>query len=104
MKTLTTILMIGGLSALALTAAPGFSGEAHAYLCKGNQYSGAATRRGIMQARIGARKSWENTMKTQFGLPWSVWSIAENKSIECHMTGTKHTCLALGRPCLYAVQ
>ena len=104
MKALNTIIRVGALFALTLTISPAFTGDAHAYICKGNKYSGASTRRVKGMARIGARKSWENAMKDQFGLPWSVWSIAEDTSIECHMTGTKHTCLALGRPCQYVVQ
>ena len=104
MKTLNTTIRAGALLALALAVSPAFTGDAQAYLCKGNAYSGAATKRLKSMARISARKSWEQSVKQQFGLPWSVWSIAENKSIECHMTGVEHTCLALARPCQYVVQ
>ena len=43
-------------------------------------------------------------MKSQFGVSWSVLNIAKNKSMSCHKTGTKHTCLFLARPCQYVVQ
>ena len=104
MKILTKMIKIGGFLALAIAFAPALSGDAHAYACKGTKYSGAATKNTKFAARFGARKSWENQMKSNFGLPWSVWSIAENRSIQCHKTGTKHTCLALARPCQYVVQ
>ena len=103
MKTLSKIMTIGGLLALAITASPAVSTEAHAYACKGTQYSGAATKNRKMMARIGARKSWQQAMKSQFGLSWSVLKIAKNKSMSCHKTGSKHTCLFLARPCNYVV-
>ena len=104
MKTFAKLFTVGSLLALAISVSPGFTGEAHAYACKGNQYSGAATKNRKFAARAGARKSWENAMKQQFDLSWSVWKIAAGKSIQCHKTGTKHTCLALARPCQYVVQ
>lgn len=104
MTTLSRMIKIGGFLALALAVSPVFTGDANAYSCKGNQYSGAATKNFKYKARAGAKKSWQNAMKQQFGLEWSVWSIAQNPSIECHKTGTKTTCLALARPCKYVVQ
>ena len=104
MNTLSKFITIGGLLALAITVSPVFSSEAHAYACKGNQYSGAATENRRFRARMGARKSWQNAMRNQFGLPWSVIKIAKNKSMSCHKTGNKHTCLFLARPCKYVVQ
>lgn len=104
MNTLSKIITIGGLLALAITISPVVSSEAHAYACKGNQYSGAATKNRKMRAKMGARKSWQDAMKSQFGLSWSVIQIAKNKSMSCHKTGTKHTCLFLARPCEYVVQ
>lgn len=104
MKSIIKLLSVAGLLAVAISVSPGFTGEAHAYACKGTQYSGAATKKTKMAARHGARKSWTNSMKNQFGLEWSVWSIAAGKSVQCHKTGTKHTCLALARPCQYVVQ
>ena len=104
MNTLSKIITIGGLLALAITISPVVSTEAHAYACKGTQYSGAATKNRKMRAKMGAYNSWRNSMKSQFGLPWSVIKIAKNKSMSCHKTGTKHTCLFLARPCKYVVQ
>ncbi|HMB47629.1 MAG TPA: hypothetical protein VKN63_05080 [Afifellaceae bacterium] len=104
MKTFRAFIRIGALFALTFAVAPAFTGAAQAYQCKANAYSGAATKAGLFMAKASARRSWEQSMKEQFDLSWSVWSIAQNKSIECHMTGTKHTCLALANPCRYVVQ
>ena len=104
MKTLSKIMTIGGLLALAITVSPAISTEAHAYACKGTKYSGAATKNRKFRAKMGARKSWQQAMKSQFGLSWSVINIAKNKSMSCHKTGSKHTCLFLARPCNYVVQ
>lgn len=104
MKILNKVITLGGFLALALAFAPALSSDAHAYACKSNKFSGAATKHTKFGARLGARKSWESHMKNSFDLSWSVWSIAKNRSIQCHKTGTKHTCLALARPCQYVVQ
>ena len=105
MNTLTKMINVGALLALAITVAPILtSSPAHAYACKGNPYIGAATKLKKFQAKAKARKSWETAMKSQFDLSWSLWSIAANKSIQCHKTGSKHTCMAQARPCQYVVQ
>ncbi len=104
MNILKKTITVGGMLAVAFAMSPALSGQAHAYSCKGNQYSGAATKNLKFQARKGARKSWEAAMKNQFDLSWSLWSIAAGKSISCHKTGSKHTCLALARPCQYVTQ
>ncbi len=104
MKILKNMVTAGGLLAIALAMSPMMTGQAHAYSCKGNQYSGAATKNMKFRAKQGARKSWEASMKNQFDLSWSLWSIAAGKSISCHKTGSKHTCLALARPCQYVTQ
>jgi hypothetical protein len=104
MTTFRTFIRVSALLALTITVAPAFTGDAQAYQCKGNAYSGAATKSVLFKAKAGARRSWEQSMKDQFDLSWSLWSIAKNRSIECHMTGTKHTCLALANPCRYVVQ
>ena len=105
MNALKNLIRIGSLLAMTFVAIPTFTADAQAaYACKGNQYSGAATTNRKLFARAKARKSWETAMKAQFGLAWSVWSIAAGKSISCHKTGSKHTCLALARPCKYVVQ
>lgn len=98
------IAIAGGALAVALAMSPMVAGDAHAYSCKGTQYSGAATKNMKFKAKQGARKSWEASMKNQFDLSWSLWSIAAGKSISCHKTGNKHTCLALARPCQYVTQ
>jgi len=104
MNIFTKTVNVGAALALAIAIAPVLtSGPAYAYACKGNAYIGAATKKQKYQAKAKARKSWEAAMKSQFDLSWSVWSIAANKSIQCHKTGSKHTCQAMARPCQYVV-
>lgn len=104
MKIFTNVINIGGVLAMAMIVSPLLtSNPAQAYACKGNSYIGAATQNRKMKARAKAKKSWETAMKNQFDLSWSLWSIAASKSIQCHKTGSKHTCQAQARPCNYVV-
>ena len=105
MKILSHMLLAGGLLAAASALNPlVLSSNAHAYACKGTQYSAASTRRIKGIARASARKKWESSMKSQFGNQWSLWAIAAGKSVQCHKTGARHTCHALARPCQYVVK
>ena len=105
MKILSHMLIAGSILASAAALNPlVMSSDAHAYACKGTQYSAASTKRVKGIARVSARKKWEATMKSQFGYTWSIWSIAAGKSLQCHKTGGRHTCHALARPCQYVVQ
>lgn len=102
MRILSNIALVGGLLVAASTISPViFADEAHAYACKGTQYSAASTKHVKGIAKVSARNKWQNSMKSQFGYTWGVWSIAAGKSIQCHKTGSKHTCHALARPCQY---
>lgn len=105
MYTVTRILKVGGLLAMLNVASPFVSvDQAQAYACKDKGYNGAVTRQTKIVAKIAARKDWETRMKEKFGQSWSLWSIAENRSITCHKSGNKSLCIALATPCNYVVQ
>ena len=105
MNIVSRILSAGGLLAMAAIASPAISvDQAHAYACKGKGYNGAVTRPTRIGAKIAARKDWESRMKVKFDLSWSLWSIAENRSIKCHKSGSQHLCIALATPCNYVTQ
>ena len=105
MKTATRILSIGGLLTMAFVASPAISvDQAHAYACKSKGYNGAVTRPTRIGAKAAARKDWEARMMVKFDLSWSLWSVAENRSVTCHKSGSQHLCIALATPCNYVVQ
>ena len=104
MRTTARMIKIGGFLAVALAVSPIFTGGASAYSCLSTEYSGSATNTFMYKARAAAMESWRNAMKQQFGVEWSVWSIAEDSSVECHQAGTRTTCLVRARPCKYVVQ
>jgi len=90
-----------GLAMAFAVAAPD---SAQAYQCKSTVVHAEAHANTRIQARSGARSIWTNTAKSQFGLPWSVWNIADDKSMTCNWTGNQHWCIAEAKPCLYVVQ
>jgi hypothetical protein len=77
---------------------------AHAYTCKPTPTQAHGTSYVKAAATNKAVQNWSASAKAQFGLPWSVWSIALGHKVKCTRTGGKHTCLASAKPCLYVVQ
>ncbi|MGF1621511.1 MAG: hypothetical protein ACFCUR_12955 [Rhodomicrobiaceae bacterium] len=77
---------------------------ASAYQCKNYPTQSTATYKLKVKATNRAKTNWTANVKGQLGLGWSVWDIAAAKSVNCHKAGSKWTCLASGKPCLYVVQ
>ncbi len=96
----------GSLLALALLAGSATipSGQAHAYACKAYPTQANGIHRLKVIAKKKSRTNWTNSVKAQFGLSWSVWSIAQNKSVTCNKNGSKWICLASAKPCNYVVK
>jgi hypothetical protein len=94
--------LLAALIALAGSAAV-LSGNANAYQCKGypTQAVGVHKLRAVAHAK--APKNWTASVKNQFGLSWSVWSIAQAKSINCNKQPDRWICLASAKPCNYVV-
>lgn len=91
------------VATLAL-ASPWSITSAQAYQCKGSPHQAVGVRTVKAVASVAARQNWTATAKTQYGLSWSVWSIAQNKSIDCVKLNTgKWRCLASAKPCNYVV-
>lgn len=106
-KTITSLSLstLGLLSLLAVgtVTAPA---PAHAYACKSYPTQAIGIRKGKALARSRARSGWSNSVKAQFGVPWSLWGLAKSKSITCSYMDNikKWRCLASAKPCLYVVQ
>jgi hypothetical protein len=100
-KKFARLAALGLVVTLPLAAVPN---TAEAYQCKSTVVHAEGTSKSRMKARLGARSSWADTAKSQFGLPWSNWDIANSRSVNCSWTGNRHWCVAEAKPCLYAVQ
>ena len=85
-----------------------FTAPAHAYQCKTYPTQAIVVNKLKIKARSKARTAWGTNAKSQFGLPWSVWMIANSKSNTCVRirtnSGKQWRCLASAKPCLYVVQ
>jgi hypothetical protein len=92
------------LTAAIALASPWSATSAHAYQCKSTPHQAVAVRNLKSMASIAARQGWTATATTQYGLSWSVWTIAQNKTIDCVKLNTgKWRCLASAKPCNYVV-
>lgn len=90
-------------AALAL-AAPFSATPAQAYQCKNSPHQAVGVRAGKALASIASRQNWSASAKTQYGLSWSVWTIATNKESDCVKLNTgQWRCLASANPCNYVV-
>ena len=106
MKILTHAARFGRLfailavSATVLSASPALS----AYQCQNSHHykNGHANHPQVNAAQHLAKKNWQNKIKSQYGLAWSVWQIAKGKQLNCTPVGNGiHTCVARARPCKY---
>jgi hypothetical protein len=99
-----TLKSVATATALLLAATLAASGHAHAYACKTSPHQATATDVAKITAQGRSKKNWSSTAKSAFGLSWSVWSIAANRSVSCNkLASGKWTCLASGKPCNYVV-
>ena len=96
----TSLLALAALGATATLLA----GDANAYQCKGypTQAVGVHKLRAVAHAKVP--KNWAASVKNQFGLSWSVWSIAQVRSVTCNKQPDRWICLASARPCNYVVR
>jgi len=96
---LTLLTIVGG-------GAVTMPGEAQAYACKSYPNQSVGVRKGKIMARVAARKNWTANTKSKYGLSWSVYNIAKDKSLTCSylQNQKKWRCLASAKPCHYVVQ
>lgn len=106
--TRSTPLAIAALLLLASAGTTITTTQAKAYSCKTYPTQAVGVRKGKIKARIVARKGWQSIVKSNLGVPWSLWSIAKDKSLTCVKINTnqgkKWRCLASAKPCLYVVK
>lgn len=84
------------------------AGPAQAYQCKNHSISAVGVKDTRFQARATSLANWTTRTKDRHGLAWSVYKIAENKSVQCRRTTIagqrKWNCQRVATPCLYVVQ
>jgi len=90
---------VGTFMALLVLGAPAQA----AYACKTTFTSAGANAVAIATAQANARLAWSNTVKSKYGLSWSVWDIAVSKSQPCVFGAGKWICQAQAKPCNYVV-
>lgn len=105
MRPFSAILASAILATTLAGATVSISTPAMAYSCKSYPTQAVGVRKRKMQARNVARVGWKNIVKSNFGLPWSLWSIAKDRSNTCVYLQNikKWRCLASAKPCLYVV-
>ncbi len=89
---------------IATLASTQFTSPAMAYVCKNSYKQGEALSNSVVTGKANARKAWSTAAKSAYGLEWSVWTIAANRTTTCEWTGAKHYCIARAKPCQYVVQ
>jgi hypothetical protein len=95
-NSLAALAVISAFSTLSIS-------NAHAYVCKNSPSQAVGNHAVKAQASQKSRANWTNSVKDQFGLSWSVWSIAATKTVNCNKSGAKWICLASAKPCNYVV-
>jgi hypothetical protein len=100
-RTALNMIAAAAIAAAFLTV---LAGDAQAYVCKSTPTQAHGTSYVKAAATNKAVQNWSASAKAQFGLPWSVWSIALGHKVKCTRTAGKHTCLASAKPCQYVVQ
>lgn len=106
MKTPAKNIKLMGIAAVTListhlvTTSPAMAG----YACKNshNYHTAAGLHPQVHVATAIAKANWQKQMKNQYGLAYSVWSIAKGKTTQCvNAGGGQKTCIARARPCKY---
>jgi len=92
------------LIALSLTASVTLAASANAYQCKNNFQQVESIAKLKATAKASGRSLWTSSVKSSYGLEWSVWNIAANDSQSCEHTGNNWYCTTKAKPCLYVVQ
>jgi hypothetical protein len=93
------IAALTGAAILLASLATGAS----AYQCKANNTTATHIGAPRAVAAATARNAWVDKVKTSYGLPWSVWSIATGKQQSCSLTDGGYQCEVKAKPCLYVV-
>lgn len=103
---LATPFAIAAILSLASVATIATTTQAQAYSCKSYPTQSVGVRKLKFKARVAARKNWQASVKSSLGLPWSLWSLAKNRSNTCVYLQNikKWRCLASAKPCLYVVK
>jgi hypothetical protein len=88
---------------VASVAIVGFSATADAYQCRTKNETVVVPDPNQGTALATAHAAWTASVKSKYGLPWSVWSIAAQPVQSCSPAGSGYQCMVRARPCLYVV-
>lgn len=91
---------VAGIAVLSMSAT---TTPSLAYSCKAYPEQADAYLHTKFAARAKAVKNWSYKTKNKYGVAWSVWDIAKDKSVECKNVSGKWSCKAKAKPCLYVV-
>jgi hypothetical protein len=101
---LKTIIATAAPLAVASVMLVGITSGASAYQCKA-QIQGVNVMGGNYATALAIGKStWTSKVKSQFGLEWSVWTIAASPTQSCSPAGGGYQCVLTAKPCKYVVQ
>jgi len=100
---ISKIINAAAVAAIVAVSMPATTTPSLAYSCKVYPEQADAYLKTKFAARAKAIKNWSTKTKNQYGLAWSVWDIAKDKTVECKLVNGKWTCKAKAKPCLYVV-
>ena len=97
------ILQAAAIVGIATVAMSATTTPSLAYACKAYPEQADAYLKTKFAARAKAVKNWSYKTKNKYGVAWSVWDIAKDKSVDCKKVSGKWTCESNAKPCLYVV-
>ncbi len=92
--------LVGAALAFAML---GFATQAEAFQCKTSVESATFQSGSQANGLAGARSAWTNKVRSEHGLPWSIWAIAQTPQESCQKVHIGFRCQAAAKPCLYVV-
>jgi hypothetical protein len=101
---LKTIIATAAPLAVASVLLVGATSGASAYQCKSQPQGVVAAAVNYPTAVALGQSLWTSKVKSQFGLEWSVWTIAASPTQSCSQIGAGFQCVVTAKPCKYVVQ
>jgi hypothetical protein len=100
---LKTIIATAAPLAVASVLIVGATSGASAYQCKSQPQGVVAAAANYPTAVAMSQSLWTSKVRSQFGLEWSVWTIAAAKTQACNPAGGGFQCVVTAKPCKYVV-
>ena len=100
---LKTIIATAAPLAVASVLLVGATSGASAYQCRTQAQAAVAVAPNHAIAIAVGKSMWTSKVKSQFGLEWSVWSIAATPTQNCMNAPGGVQCVLTAKPCKYVV-